>query len=330
MKKGFLCIRPALKKATEVYSFGNDSDVKFYFQPFDPAKDAIEECATLEGTYKILPKEVKKGKLFLNNYDGPQFSHTKVTYNDLIAKTIDHIQNSDLEKIVISRYTSVTNQFNVFELFEKLCIDYARANVYLISHPDAGVWMAATPETLLKVSNLGKIRTMSLAGSKMTWEEWSDKEKKEQMFVTDYIAKTLEDNGATNVSVREPQTVIAGPIQHLRTHIEGLINDVNPLEMAKIMHPTPATCGTPKEKALKDVFKFEEYDRDFYAGFIALDKQKSFESYVNLRCMKIYKDRIKLFAGGGITEDSEPDKEWIETQRKISTISTVLKELREQ
>ena len=44
--------------------------------------------------------------------------------------------------------------------------------------------------------------------------------------------------------------------------------------------------------------------------------------------MKIYNDRILMFAGGGITDESDPEMEWVETQRKISTITSVLKALR--
>jgi isochorismate synthase len=46
--------------------------------------------------------------------------------------------------------------------------------------------------------------------------------------------------------------------------------------------------------------------------------------------MRIYNDRIQLFAGGGITAESRPEIEWNETQTKIQTLMRVIKEVREE
>ena len=45
---------------------------------------------------------------------------------------------------------------------------------------------------------------------------------------------------------------------------------------------------------------------------------------VNLRCMSLEDSQAVLYAGGGITKDSDPEAECIEIQNKIQTIKKVL------
>ena len=46
--------------------------------------------------------------------------------------------------------------------------------------------------------------------------------------------------------------------------------------------------------------------------------------YVNLRCLELSADAAILYAGAGITIDSEPEKEWQETELKMQTVSAAL------
>ena len=86
------------------------------------------------------------------------------------------------------------------------------------------------------------------------------------------------------------------------------------------MHPTPAVCGLPKEKALDLIYKTEPYDREYYAGYLGMVEKDTVDFYVNLRCMKIYENTAALFVGGGITANSVAKKEWEETELKAETL----------
>ena len=46
--------------------------------------------------------------------------------------------------------------------------------------------------------------------------------------------------------------------------------------------------------------------------------------YVNLRCAQIINKKALVYVGGGITRDSDPEKEWNETVNKTKTIVKVL------
>ena len=97
------------------------------------------------------------------------------------------------------------------------------------------------------------------------------------------------------------------------------------------LHPTPAVCGLPKETAKQFILKNEGYDREFYTGFLGelnIDfrtfKKDNSDLFVNLRCMEVEKNTATIYVGCGITKDSIPEMEYIETVNKSMTIRKVV------
>jgi isochorismate synthase len=148
-----------------------------------------------------------------------------------------------------------------------------------------------------------------------------------------------EFNCLKKIRVREfeeegPKTVIAGNLMHLRTDIIIDTVAINFSQLATVMldllHPTSAVCGMPKESATEFILKNEGYDRDFFSGFLGPVNIQSSEGkveshiFVNLRTMKIEKNIATLYAGCGITADSNAEKEWNETEMKTQTLERVI------
>jgi len=96
------------------------------------------------------------------------------------------------------------------------------------------------------------------------------------------------------------------------------------------LHPTPAVCGMPKQVARDFLIAQEGYSRKYYAGYVgelnysnAVHQQTS-KLFVNLRCMEIEKESVNLYIGCGVTVDSDPSSEFIETVNKSTTMKKVL------
>ncbi len=126
-----------------------------------------------------------------------------------------------------------------------------------------------------------------------------------------------------------PKTVVAGNLMHLRSDFSVDTKTINFPELGTVMlellHPTSAVCGMPKMEALAFIQQYEGYDREFYSGYLGpVNVGNETHLFVNLRCMKIQNNVATLYAGGGITEDSEPEKEWQETEMKCQTMLSVL------
>jgi isochorismate synthase len=81
----------------------------------------------------------------------------------------------------------------------------------------------------------------------------------------------------------------------------------------------------PKAPALRIIAEQELHDREFYSGFLGpVNMHDESHLFVNLRTMKIIGNEATFYAGCGITEDSNPVKEWYETEMKIETLMRVV------
>jgi isochorismate synthase len=95
--------------------------------------------------------------------------------------------------------------------------------------------------------------------------------------------------------------------------------------MLQLLHPTSAVCGQPLDKALEFIRKHENYKRQFYTGYLGpINFEDRTDLFVNLRCLQIMQEKLILYAGAGITQDSIPEKEWEETELKLNTLLKVI------
>jgi len=259
----------------------------------------------------------------------------KANFESLVKKGIDSIQNGAFEKVVLSRKeTTQVDYFDIELVFKKLLFNYKTAFKYCFFHPEIGFWMGATPEQFLKIDEK-KIKTVSLAGTQLNTGlelvKWHDKEVVEQQIVTDFIVNNLK-SFSQNVTFSKPYNQQAGNLVHLKTDIQAEVEDRNSIpNIIDSLHPTPAVCGFPKTQTKQFILENEGYDREFYAGFLgewnkdfSTYKEQQSDLFVNLRCMKIENKDVNLYIGCGITKDSNPEKEFIETQNKSLTIKNVL------
>lgn len=236
-------------------------------------------------------------------------------------------------KIVTSRVkVSPASAIPPIELFLRLCDKYPEACVFLFSTKEFGTWIGASPELLLSASE-GYIKSMALAGTRKrgSSENWDRKNLEEQAIVTDYIAGKFVDAGL-HPEVSGPHTHAHGPVEHLETTIiarsdasKPEMNNLSASLMASLS-PTPALSGFPKEEAIEFLKSTEKHHRELYGGYFGIHKNGEVSAYVNLRSAKFLptSDSICLYAGGGITKDSDPSAEWTETEMKLSTLETLL------
>lgn len=268
-------------------------------------------------------------------------SISKINFENLVEKGINAIKNKKFEKVVLSRNELITiRDFEIEKTFFNLIQNYTSAFKYCFYHPEIGFWMGATPEQFLKVDN-DIIKTVALAGTQLFHEntiiKWKNKETQEQQIVTDFIVNSLQ-RFVYNLNVSLPYTDRAGNLAHIKSTIEAKMKSVFDLEkIIETLHPTPAVCGYPKEKAKEFIIENEGYDREFYTGFLGewnhdflTWENHKFDLFVNLRCMKIDLKpknditKVKLYVGCGITVASNSEKEFLETVYKSMTIKQVL------
>jgi len=253
-----------------------------------------------------------------------------VQANEIIAATI----GGDFEKIVLSRvkYVTVETDSRLQGIFSSLCATYPDAFVYIF-RIQGQCWIGATPEPFL-CSEGERLATVSLAGTRPFTEKnrdvknWNNKERLEQEIVTRQIEGLLGEFNISDIDKKGPFTRKTANLLHLCTSFsfpyENVAQQLN--DFVNALHPTSAVCGIPKEKSRRLITSLEKHDREFYAGFLGpIGIDGRMQLFVNLRCMKVYKDGLALFVGGGITAGSIAKDEWEETEMKAETILSVLR-----
>ena len=111
---------------------------------------------------------------------------------------------------------------------------------------------------------------------------------------------------------------------HLGSHSGFLYLSL--IDVMAALHPTPAVVGYPKAKALEFIRENEGYDRSLYAGFVGvIDPNETSHLFVNLRCIQLFRDRIRVYVGGGINAQSDPESEWLETEKKKEAVLSALR-----
>ncbi|MCA6422302.1 MAG: isochorismate synthase [Flavobacterium sp.] len=315
-----------------LYFLENFNEIGFVFAPFDgdsipyiPQKysDVLVEKVTISDFYVET--------IITDSTD----EQVKNTFERLVQKGLEAIDNNQFQKVVLSRKELVDLiDYDLDTVFKKLIYNYPTAFNYCFYHPKIGIWLGATPEQFLKL-NQKSLQTVALAGTQVASNSdkiyWNEKEKVEQQLVTDFITSGLVGK-VNKLVVSSPYSVKAGNLWHIKTDITATLKSEKVIaEIMIAMHPTAAVCGLPKETAKAFILENEEYDREYYSGFLgelnidfATFRTQQTDLFVNLRCMKIVGKSAELFVGCGITKDSIPADEYNETVNKSMTMRRVL------
>ena len=266
--------------------------------------------------------------------DSTHAGNERADYHIDFANFHARLRKKEFQKLVLSRSIAVgrDDDDTPLALFQKACACYPRMMVALTYTPQSGLWLAATPEILLGGEE-GSWQTMALAGT-MKYEvtqRWSDKNIQEQRYVATYIIRQLE-RFTSQYTEEGPRTTRAGHLAHLRSDFRfSLSSDTMLGDVLQALHPTPAVCGLPKEEAYRFILQQEHHQRRYYSGFmgplqLSLSGAVATHLFVNLRCMQIFNDGYRLYAGGGLLPDSVEELEWQETEAKLDTMRRILLE----
>jgi isochorismate synthase len=308
------------------------------------------ETAVIEVTGHDVPPEFTekvKAVLRYENANYECFTIRRMNYSDkqnvdrekkgflaLVTNAISEIDAGKLKKVVLARTKRIdlTDSTDVAKIFEDLCRFYPDAFVSMVSRPGTGIWIGATPEPFLQNIS-GEYSAIALAGTRVKSTNhkdntWNNKETIEQEIVTKFIEESLTEFDIKNLEKKGPNTIPAGHLEHIQTEFcfrMGEHSDSTFLELIQKLHPSPAICGYPKETAMNFISEHESFDRSFFCGFLGpVNRGKNSRLFVNIRCAQVFGNAMIIYAGAGITIDSDPVKEWEETNLKCDTIIKAL------
>lgn len=258
-----------------------------------------------------------------------------------VAAAIETIRNSRLNKVVLARAVEVefTESIDPLLIAARMIDLSSQRDGFAVDlgatgrYDDRGTMLVGSSPELL-ISRRGKsIRAMPLAGSAARLRDReadaavgrelqdSVKDLDEHRWVTEHYRQVLS-SVCTELDIPEhPELVQTNEMWHLATVIRGTIPDNGPsaLDLALMLHPTPAIAGSPTDDALGIINEVEE-PRDFYAGFVGWCRADGDGEYmVSIRCAEIAGAHARAWAGGGLVSSSSASAEMAETTAKLQT-----------
>ena len=260
-------------------------------------------------------------------------------YEAAVARAVELIRRGDgLEKIVLAREVDVhaPQPHDVAAVFAVLREEFRGCFVVCVGRGDSAL-IAASPELLIRREGL-RASTTALAGSTRRSADpavddhlgeqllRSDKDREEHAIVARRIERSLRPHAVWVAAPPEPALVRIANIQHLGTPIRAqLAQPIGAIELAGLLHPTPAVGGEPHDRAVALIPALEGLDRGWYAGPVGwVDANDDGEFCVTLRCALLRGAVARCYAGVGVVGDSDPTAELAETEVKLQALLPLL------
>ncbi len=259
-------------------------------------------------------------------------------YEAAVDGARERIASQQIAKIVLAREIQVhgPQPFDPGALFGVLREAFSSCFVLCVGRGDATL-LAASPELLLRREGQ-RLSTLALAGSSRRSADpavdahlgerllRSESYREEHGIVVRQIERALQPHSVWVAAAREPTLARIANIQHLATPIRAqLASPIDAIELASLLHPTPAVGGAPSEPALQLIPALEEIDRGWYTGPVGwTDVTGDGEFCVALRCALLRGRVAHCYAGNGIVKDSDPAAELAETEVKLSALLPLL------
>ena len=276
----------------------------------------------------------------IENYEVPRVRHNyketsddKADWNRLMNAIADGISRGEMTKVVSSREVEFTSEtpYNVASILANLVDN--NPNCFIFGYEkDGRTFVGASPEILVRHRG-SEILSYALAGTApkdgpnaWTKEQLLTNKKNlvEHNIVRNCIVNTMKQI-TPHVMVGETGIMELSHLYHLRTIITAKDSTKSLVEWAKLLHPTPALGGEPREKALALLQEYESHERGMYAAPFGFMKDMGDGIVVvAIRSALIMDKVLYAYAGCGVVADSDADEEYAETNNKMRTILDAL------
>jgi salicylate biosynthesis isochorismate synthase/menaquinone-specific isochorismate synthase len=259
-------------------------------------------------------------------------------YEDAVARAVQRIRAGEIEKIVLAREVQVhaPTDHDPAAVLGVLREAFPSCYVFAVGRGDAA-FIAASPELLVRREGQ-RASTVALAGSARRSADpavddhlgeqllQSHKDRQENAIVVRRIAQALRPHSVWVTAAPEPALVKIANIQHLGTPIRAqLASPSGAIELASLLHPTPAVGGHPGARAERLIPALEGLDRGWYAGPVGwTDATGDGEFCVALRCALLRARVAHCYSGCGIVRDSDPHAELAESEIKLEALLPLL------
>ncbi|ADR18888.1 anthranilate synthase component I [Calditerrivibrio nitroreducens] len=262
---------------------------------------------------------------------------TKEEFVEKVKMIKRDIENGELIQCVLSNRYTLKGKINPVTLYRTLrnlnpspYMFYLKFGNYVLT--------GSSPEIHLKV--VGKKATLKpIAGTyaigddleKIKKELLSDqKEVAEHLMLLDLARNDLY-TGCDDVKVDKSfQAEVYSHVVHIVSEVSGVMRDgENALNLFMKTFPAGTVTGAPKVRAMELIDKYENSTRGFYAGCTGyISFNGNLDTCITIRSALVKQNETIFRAGAGIVYDSNPEKEYLEVERKLAALNAAIKRIK--
>lgn len=300
--------------------------------PEAEAKETIETVSHLTTSQPHNPTTSQPQRLKASPAQDP------AAWKQLVSQATRSIRQGAADKIVLARSLGLVSNtpLQPATMLQHLRETYPSCTLFAITS-NQSTFLGASPERLARLAR-GQAQVDCVAGTTRrgsTPEEddhlaaalsSDSKERLEHQVVVQVLREQLS-HFCPYINMPPQPVILRLPnVQHLSTPLRcHLPNGENILQLVKAFHPSPAIGGFPQDAAMSFIREREELDRGWYGGPIGwIDRHGQGEFAVAIRSALIEQNEAHLFAGCGIMVDSDPDKEYQESDIKLESMLSAL------
>lgn len=286
----------------------------------------------------LLTSPAKIGSFGLKeNYES---KFDKESFYEQVEKCKEEIRAGEIFQIVLSKRFSSKFSGDLLNVYRALRIINPSPYMYFLENADGFSVLGTSPEDLLRIKNR-KATVLPIAGTRRRGKDEIEDIKLEKNLLNDpkELAEhtMLVDLGRNDlgrvckygtVKVSEFMKIQRySHVMHIVSKVDGeLKNEVHPIDALKSCFPAGTVSGAPKIRAMQLISKFENEERNIYAGAVGyIDFSGNLDMCIAIRTLFAIKNKIFWQAGAGIVADSVPEKEALEINNKSAVMLNALK-----
>jgi len=291
--------------------------------------DRMEEAAlsrkSERRSFKIYPESLS------SNMERPYFE-------DIVKKAKNYIYEGDIFQVVLSQRFQADMEGDAFMLYRALRMVNPSPYLFYLDFEGFQI-VGSSPEVLVSVQNR-KVKVLPIAGTRPRGKTHDEdvtlekdlladpKELAEHVMLVDLGRNDLSRVSETGTVklVRDHVIERYSHVMHIVSEVEGVL-EASHTSVDALMHCFPAgtVSGAPKIRAMEIIDEFEPTKRGIYAGAVGyFDFSGNMDTCIAIRTMVVRGNKVYIQAGAGIVADSDPHKEFEETQNKAGALVQAL------
>ncbi len=262
-------------------------------------------------------------------------------FKEMVRNAKEEILDGNIFQVVLSRRTDFRFKGDPLEMYRALRRLNPSPYLFYLDFDDVQL-LGSSPEMLVRLEGR-RLTTRPLAGTrprspdpeedeKLKLEMLLDeKERAEHLMLVDLHRNDMgRVSTFGTVKVNELMSVEKySHVQHIVSNVESeLSKDKDAFDALRSCFPAGTVTGAPKVRAMQIISELEKIPRGPYAGSVGyFDFTGNMDFAITIRSIVVQGTRASVQAGAGIVADSVPEREYAETEHKMSAMIAALHSL---